>query len=168
MAFRGIAGDNTQIKLEGWDQFINSVKALSNDMKPKVIKDIIRKNMLPIAKTIKANTPIRKADQYQGTIVRKRKDGSTSTESSPGNLKKSIGVKTFGKGENITGYAGIQKRRNDGWYGFFIERGTKTMGKNPFIARSSAIATPAAANNLSKDVTDYIVKNARKLGLDAK
>lgn len=158
----------TFLRMEGWDEFIEAVKRIPNEMKPKAMRGIIAKNMKPIAQTIKANTPTRKANQYQGAIIRKRKDGTISTESKPGNLKKSIGVRTFGNGQNVTGYAGIQKRKNDGWYGFFVERGTKNISPQKFIAQSSAIATPKAAETLGQDVRDYIVKNAKKLGLDAK
>ena len=130
---------------------------------------LIRKNMKPIADAIKANTPERKADGTRGIVIRRRKDGTISTASSEGNLKRSIGVKTFGKGQEITAYAGLQKRSTaDGWYGFFLERGTKTISKRPFIAPAAAITVPQAAENLSKDATEYIVKNAQKLGLDAK
>ena len=68
----------------------------------------------------------------------------------------------------MTGYAGIQKKKNDGWYGFMVERGTKNKAPNPFIRRGSSSAIPAAAENLSKDTTEYIIKNAQKLGLNAK
>lgn len=168
MAFKGIQGQNSNFRMEGWDEFIKAVQQIPNQMKPKAMRGIIAKNMRPVANAIKNNTPVRKSSSYQGTIKRKRKDGSISVESEVGNLKKSIGVRTFGKGGEITGYAGIQKRRNDGYYGFFVERGTKNMGKNPFIAESSAIAVPLAAENLGNDVRDYIVLNAKKLGLDAK
>lgn len=156
------------VKMEGWDEFIKTVQKLPNEIKPKVMKGIIGKNMKPIAASIKLTAPVRNANSYQGKIIRKRKSGETSTESLPGNLKKSIGVKTFGNGTEITGYAGIQKRKNDGWYGFFVERGTRKIGANPFIKRASSISVPLAAENLGKDVTEYIVKNAKKLGLDAR
>jgi HK97 gp10 family phage protein len=156
------------IKMEGWNEFIEAVKRVPNEMKPKAMRGIIAKNMKPIAQAIKAAAPVRDQKHYQGVITRKRASGDISTESSPGNLKKSIGVRTFGKGGYVAGYAGIQKRKNDGWYGFFLERGTKKMGKDPFIARSSAGAIPQAADRLGQDVKEYIVKNAKKLGLDAK
>ena len=154
------------VKLEGWDEFIKAVQAMPDKMKSKAMRGIIAKNMKPIAETIKNNTPVRTG--YQGKIVRKRKDGSISTESMPGNLKKSIGVKTFGRGTEVTGYAGIQKKKNDGWYGWFLERGTKNIPRNPFIERSAAIAVPLAAEKLSEDVTNYIIDNGKKLGLDIK
>lgn len=158
----------TGIKMEGWNEFIEAVKQIPNEMKPKAMRGIIAKNMKPISQAIKAAAPVRDSRHYQGVITRKRKDGSVSTESSPGNLRKSIGVRTFSNGSEVAGYAGIQKRKNDGWYGFFLERGTKKMGKDPFIARSSAAAIPLAADRLGQDVKEYIVKNAKKLGLDAK
>jgi HK97 gp10 family phage protein len=159
------------VELEGFEDWIFKVKSMSDKMKVKVMKDIIKKNMEPIKFAIKANTPIRKSSHFQGTIKRKRKGGAISSESEVGNLYKSIGIRTFSRGTEVTAYAGIQKGRGekfDGWYGFFIERGTKHMAKNPFIARSAAISIPLAEKNLEEDVKGYIVSNAKKLGLDAK
>lgn len=157
------------IKLEGWDEFLQAVQKLPDNMKKNHIAGLIRKNMKPVAEAIKAKTPERKEGGTRGVVIRRRKDGSISTASSEGNLKRSIGVKTFGKGNEVTGYAGLQKGANaDGWYGFFLERGTKYISKRPFIAPAAAISVPAAAENLANDAAEYIVKNAQKLGLDAK
>jgi HK97 gp10 family phage protein len=168
MAFKGIQGQNNKFELQGFDGFIKAVQTMPDKMKSKAMREIIAKNMKPISEAIKANTPVRKSTSYQGSIKRKRKDGSISTESMPMNLKKSIGVKTFGKGTEINGYAGIQKKKNDGWYGFFIERGTRNISKDPFIARAASASVPIAAEHLTTDIKDYIVNNAQKLGLDAK
>ena len=168
MAFKGQQGQNNRFELQGFDQFIKAVQTMPDRMKSNAMRGIIAKNMKPISEAIKANAPVRNSSSYQGSIKRKRKDGSISTESMPGNLKKSIGVKTFGKGTEISGYAGIQKKKNDGWYGFFIERGTKHIAKDPFIARSAAATIPLATEHLTTDIKDYIVTNAQKLGLDAK
>jgi HK97 gp10 family phage protein len=168
MAFKGTQSNVTGFRLDGFDEFIKAVQSMPDKMKSKAMRGIIAKNMQPISAAIKTNTPIRKSSSYQGPIKRKRKDGSISTESMPMNLKKSIGVKTFGKGTEISGYAGIQKKKNDGWYGFFIERGTKHIAKDPFIARSAAATIPLATEHLTTDINDYIVTNAQKLGLDAK
>lgn len=160
--------NTTSIELQGFDDFINAVKQMPDKMKAKTLVDIMKVNLKPVAAAIKANTPIRKENQSQKAIVRKRKDGSISTISEVGNLKKSIGVKGFvGKGEPAA-YAGIQKRKNDGWYGWFVERGTKYQSKNAFIARSAAATVPLASENLQEDIKKYIVKNAQKLGLEAK
>lgn len=170
------------VKLEGWNEFIALVEQLPDKMKKKEIAGVIRKNMKPIAETIRANTPERSKDRSQSLVIKRRKDGSISTVSQVGNLKKSIGVRTFSrKGTEVTGYAGIQSKsgrgsdefekalnRSDGWYGFFLERGTKHISKRPFIAPSAAIAVPQAADQLGTDISEYIAKNARRLGLDAK
>lgn len=158
----------TAIELQGFDNFINAVKQMPDKMKAKTLVDIMKVNLKPVATSIKANAPVRKENQSQKAIVRKRKDGSISTISEVGNLKKSIGVKGFvGRGEPAA-YAGIQKRKNDGWYGWFVERGTKYQTKNAFIQRSAAATVPLASENLQEDIRKYIVKNAQKLGLDSK
>jgi len=168
--FRETATPQRGIALEGFDDWIFKVKSMGDKMKAKVMKDIIKKNMQPVVFAIKANTPIRKSKHYQGTITRKRKNGDISSQAEVGNLYKSIGTRAFGTTE-ISVYAGIQKGRglkNDGWYGFFLERGTKNIGKRPFIAKAAAISVPIAEANLSEDIKGYIVSNAQKLGLDAK
>jgi len=152
------------IKLEGFDELLNAVKQLPDKTKKTFIAGIMRKNMKPIAAAIKAIAPVR---DRQGAITRKRKDGTISTQSESGNLQKSIGIKTFTRGE-VTAYAGIQKRKNDGWYGFFVERGTKYQSPQNFIQRGASMTVPKAADNLTTDIKDYIVSNAKKLGLDAK
>lgn len=155
------------VKLEGMDAIYKAINQLPEQMKPKVIKGIMRDNMKPIARAIKDRAPVRDESSYQGTIYRKRKDGSISTASKVGNLKRSIGVRTFGK-EKISAYAGIQHNKNDGWYGFFVERGTKNQPKRPFIAPAAAATVPKAKEDLGNDITNYIVKNGQKLGLDIK
>ena len=158
-------------ELEGFDDWIFKVKSMGDKMKVQTMKAIIKKNMQPVVFAIKANTPIRKSNHYQGTITRKRKNGGISSQSEVGNLYRSIGTKAFNRGTEITVYAGIQKGRGekfDGWYGFFLERGTKNIPKDPFIARAAASSVPIAEANLETDIKGYIVTNAQKLGLDAK
>lgn len=165
------SGSKKGVQLEGFDDWIFKVKSMGDKMKADVMKKIIKENMKPVVFAIKANTPIRKSNHYQGTIIRKRKDGSTSSQSEVGNLYRSIGTRAFSRGTEISVYAGIQKGRGekfDGWYGFFLERGTKFIGKKPFIAQAAARSIPIAESNLTTDIKGYIVKNAQKLGLDAK
>lgn len=168
---QGYTGGNSKgVTLEGFDDWIFKIKGMGDKMKATAIKDIIKKNMQPIVFAIKANTPIRKSEHYQGTIKRLRKNGDISSQSEVGNLYKSIGTRSFGTKE-ISVYAGIQKGRglkNDGWYGFFLERGTKHIAKKPFIAQAAAKSIPIAEANLTEDIKGYIVNNAKKLGLDAK
>lgn len=156
----------TGIRLEGFDSFIKAVEKMPDNMKASVMRGIIKKNMAPIALSIKNQAPVR--SQFY-TKKRKDKAGNVRAEYTPGNLRRSIDVRTFGRGTAVTGYAGIQKMGiADGYYGFFIERGTKYIPKNPFITRAASITVPIAADNLATDVRNYIVKNAQKLGLDAK
>ena len=48
MAFKGLQGDNTKFRLEGWDEFINVVKQMPDKMKATAMRGIILKNMKPI------------------------------------------------------------------------------------------------------------------------
>lgn len=178
--FTGLKGNKNNVQLEGFDEIIKHISQMGDQMKTNVIRGIIRQSMKPIAEAIKSNAPIRSAESHQGIITRKRKDGTASTKSKVGNLRDSIGVRTFAtQSRGITGYAGINNgkvveaddnlhREKDGWYGWFVERGTKYQSKNAFISRSAAATVPMATNNLEQEITKYIVKNAQKLGLEAK
>jgi HK97 gp10 family phage protein len=162
------------VTLQGYDEIIKAVRQLPDKMKADAIGNIIKTNMQPIARSIKNNTPVREEmgkdlNMKSRAIIRKRKDGSISTSSLPGNLRASIGVKIFKKkGKDISGFAGIQGGKNDGWYGYFLERGTKYISKQQFIARAAAITVPIAQDNLENDIIKYITSNAKKLGLDAR
>jgi len=157
----------SNVTLEGFPEFLAAVKNMGDSMKKKVMAGIMRKNLETVAGAIRAGAPIRKSSLYQGKIIRRRKDGSVSTESMPGNLKKSIGVRTFTRREEVAAYAGIQhKKGNDGWYGFFVERGTREQAKQPFIAQAAAHSVPAATVYLQTDIVNYIAKEGKKLGLN--
>lgn len=163
------------VTLEGFDEILLMIKKLPDNIKTSTWRAIMKKNMKPIAEQIKKHTPIRSKKSYQGHIIKKNKDGETSTDSTPGNLRRSIGVKVFSSNGNVTGYAGINRGKNnlsgfnaDGWYGFFLERGTQKIGKKPFIAPAAAIAVPKAKERLEDDCRDIIVRVAKKQGLDAK
>lgn len=167
------------VELVNFDQIMLQVKNLGQSVKTNAMRAIIKENLKPVAAAIKAKTPIRDKKAYQGKIIRYTRTGKVSTTSTPGNLRRSIGIKTFANkryGE-VTGYAGIQNGKriegmeggfNDGWYGFFRERGTKNQPARPFIKPAAATSVPTAKEHLAEDVRVYLVKNAKKLGLKAK
>jgi len=160
------------IQLVGFDQVLQAVRNLPDTVKAKTMKAIMVKNQQPIVKGIKAITP----KSNLKTRVRKNKKGETLRDKkgrekliSAGNLQKSIGARAFGKGTQIDSYAGIQKKgRYDGYYGFWIARGSKYITKNDFITRGAAPQLQTAANNLGDDITKHIVANAQRLGLNAR
>ena len=160
-----------RVQLVGFDQVLQAVRNLPDKMKVKAMKGIMGKNMKPIAQGIKSVTPksdlndrIKKNRKGQNLKDKKGKDIILKS----GNLQKSIGTRTFSRGTDVSAYAGINKKgRYDGYYGFFIARGTKHISKDDFISRGANPKIATAANNLSSDITDYIVKNARQLGLKA-
>lgn len=153
------------IKLEGFEEFIEIVKKLPDNVKSKAMMEIMKKNLKPVAAAIKNQTPI-SSKLYH---VRYRRGKGDTVTTIRGNLRRSIDIKGFSRGNKPTAYAGIQKRNGaDGWYGFFLERGTKYISKNPFISRGAAMMIPMAQENLIMDIKNYIVAKANKLGLDAK
>lgn len=164
----------TGIQLEGFEEFLNAVKQMPDKMKKREITGIMKMNLRPVVKAIKTNTPVSGYTHVRKTknVYHKRtgelKRASVTHTYESGNLKRSIGVKAFTKGDNPTVFAGIQKGKNDGWYGFFVERGTKHIAARNFIAQAAAVSVPTATENLQNDIRNYIVKNAKRLGLDAK
>ena len=171
-----------QIELVGFQEVLQAVRNLPDKMKVKAMKGIMGKNMKPIAQGIKTAAPTRENGGYYSSTHKKVYQGKlnprhkrTKTEGNasayntmPGNAKKSIGTKSFSDGMKVSVYAGINKnKRYDGWGAFFVARGTKHISKNDFVNRGAAPKIGAAANSLQKDITDYIVKNARQLGLNA-
>ena len=156
------------IQLEGFKEFTEQVKKLGESQKKTVLAAIMRKNLQPVASAIRTLAPVR--NERQRVIIRYRKNGSVSTESSNGNLRRSIGVKSFTGRGTVAAYAGIMnKKAADGWYGEFVIRGTEHIKrKNPFIQRAANYTLPAANRNLGKDINEYIIKNGQKLGLDIK
>lgn len=160
--------------LEGFDELMEKILEMPDKMKAGVLRSIIRKNMLPVAESIKSVTPTRfKGSKGNGKPKQKGPIGKGKWRLPAGNLRRSIGVKTFSKGANVSGYAGINVGQgssgySDGWYGAFIVRGTKTMPPNNFIRRGAEIAIPKAQADLETEVAAYIKRNAKKLGLDAR
>lgn len=155
------------IKLEGFEEFLNAVKELPENIKKPHIAGLMKKNLKIVERAIYSQTPVRRGEVK--AIKRYRKGGELAQEYLPGNLRRSIGMKAFTKGENVAVYAGINKKNKaDGWYGFFLERGTKHISPRRFISLAASVTVPIAEENLTKDVRDYIAKNAKKLGLDAK
>lgn len=153
------------IKLEGFEQFIKLVQNLPDKMKSKAMMEIMKNNLKPVAMAIKNTTPI--SSKLYNVRYRKAKGDTVTTIR--GNLRRSIDVRGFSRGNNPVAYAGIQKKGGaDGWYGFFLERGTKYISKNPFINRAATMMLPIATEMLTTDIKGYIAKNARKLGLDTK
>lgn len=154
----------TAIELVGFKEFLNAARAMPDQLKAKQMKEIMKNNLKPMTVAIRNQTPVRKGLKLK---TRRRKDGEIAQEYLPGNLKRSIGVRTFGK-DDITAYVGIQKGRHDGWYGFFLARGTKHIQKNDFITRAATPLYPIVINNLETDIKNHIVRHAKRLGLDAK
>lgn len=153
------------IKLEGFEEFIEIVKKLPDNVKSKAMMEIMKKNLKPVALAIRNQTPI-SSKLYH---VRYRRGKGDTVTTIRGNLRRSIEIKGFSRGNKPVAYAGIQKTSGaDGWYGFFLERGTKYISKNPFINRAATMMLPIATEMLTTDIKGYIAKNARKLGLDTK
>lgn len=155
------------IRLEGFPEFLKLVEQMPDKLKKREMAAIIRRNLKPVADSIREIAPSRKTTN---TIKRRsKKSGQVLAEYSAGNLKRSIGVRIFSRGEDVTGYAGPHNRKSaDGYYGFFLERGTKTISPIRFIERAASVSAPKAKEELLNDINTHIVNSAKRLGLDAR
>ena len=86
----------------------------------------------------------------------------------PGNLKKSIGKITGKRGlgkENAVLYVGPKSKgiKHDGWYGMFVEKGTKKITANPFMNRAYEQTKGGVTADAEAKVTAYIQKQIDRL-----
>lgn len=86
----------------------------------------------------------------------------------PGNLKKSIGKITGKRGlgkENAVLYVGPRSKgkKNDGWYGMFVNKGTKKQKANPFMQRAYEQTKGGVTADAEAKVAAYIQKQINRL-----
>lgn len=145
---------------------------LKRSAQASIVGGIVRKNVVPLVRTMKELAPERAPDMF---YVKSRKKVNTNPAKrlgktyEAGNLKKSIGTRTFTGRGDLAVYVGPNKGSTyDGWYAMFQELGTKTTGfggpisPNPFIKRSADATMPVIVNNLEKDTAEYIERLAKK------
>ena len=95
----------------GMDEILRKLKKLPEKIQQRVVVGAVRASAKPIIKEARALVP--------------KKTGT---------LKKSIGVvKRRSKDKNIVHFSIAPLRKKGGWYGGFIEFGTKKMSPKPFI-----------------------------------
>ena len=151
-------------KIEGIQEVSNEIKSLSNDkMKRSEILKVLRRQAKPMMQAMRQNAP------ESDNVIVVRNDVYY-----PGNLKKSIAIKTspskkypnvlvgprYGKGAN----------KYDGFYAWWIEYGTRTHQSNPtggknFVQRTWVQKGEIMQTQASTQLKKYIDKKAKTLNL---
>jgi len=162
-------GHTTFISFDAKDveEFAELMKRLPDKIKRKEINKILKDNM-QLAKTAVRNaTPIRESSRTAS------KYGAT-----PGNLrdsfvveisrKKDLGVWLGPKTGRVSGSRTKEQnaKKRDGYYGFWVELGTKHIRGRHFIARTEEIIMPIIIDNIKRKMEQYVIGEAnRHLGL---
>jgi len=149
------------VEISGFDELQKQLKRLSDKVK--------RKELLKILGQV-ANSTVRAARQQ---APRSKKDHIISGKRArklirSGNLRKSIGKirgkRGLGK-ENAVLYVGPRSkgRKNDGWYGQFVEGGTVKQKSNPFMQRAYSQTKGKVTADAEKKVAKYLQKQIDRL-----
>lgn len=149
-------------QIEGFEELQRKLKQLPDKVKKKEMLKVLGQVATPTVKVARQQAPIsKKKHVISGKRTRKIIE--------PGNLRKSIGKirgkKGLGK-QNAVLYVGPRSkgRKNDGWYGMFVEHGTKKQKANPFMKRAYQQTKGKVTADAENKVAKYIQKQIDKLG----
>ncbi len=149
-------------QIDGFEELQRKIKQLPDNVKKKEMLKVLGQVATPTVKAGRQQAPIsKKKHVISGKRTRKLIE--------PGNLKKSIGKirgkKGLGK-ENAVLYVGPRSkgRKNDGWYGMFVEYGTKKQNANPFMKKVYQQTKGKVTADAERKVARYIQKQIDKLG----
>lgn len=159
-------------ELQGWDDFLKQVKKLGDAPKRTEMNKVLRRVAKPTLAAAKQATPIEKKGR---TVTRRTKSGQ-EYKYEPGNLQKSIKTITVSKRNSrgnprvVVGPKVGRRGRtipNDGFYGFFLIRGTKHIKSQKNWIHEAFHNTNADKRTMDA-LQKYLVKQAKKLGFNAK
>lgn len=147
------------IKIEGMEGVIREIRKLPPKIKRREVVKIMKRQIKPIQRAIKANTPIAERD---ATI--------RGVEVPRGNLKRSITIFTGKNKLHPAVYVGPamgSKKKHDGFYGYFIQYGLGTSKGTPndFIGEAALPLLGSVNKVMSKDLKRYIDNRAKTLNL---
>lgn len=153
-----------EFKIYGIEVVANEIKSLGDDkIKRREILKILRRQAKPMKEAMKQNAP------ESDNVIIVRDDLYY-----PGNLKKSIAIKTSPskKYPNVLVGAryGAGAKKHDGFYAFWVDLGigkheaNPTGGKN-FIQKTFAKTGESTYKHASSQLKKYIDKKAKKLNL---
>ena len=149
------------IEIKGFAELEAKIKQLPDKVKRAEMLKILGQVANPTVSAARANAPQSKKEHL---ISGKR----TRKVVQPGNLKKSIGKITGKRGlgkQNAVLYVGPKSKgkKNDGWYGMFVEKGTVKQQSNPFMNRAYEQTKGGVTANAEVKVTKYIQKQIDRL-----
>jgi hypothetical protein len=159
--------ENVKVQLEGVDQLMRKIKKLDDRIKKRIIKKVGKKALPPMVDSYKRN--IKSADE----VFKVYRDGKIYAEIQPGQLKKSIGIKTPKslQSRNVVGLSvGPRRTRRfadpekGGWYGGMINFGWLRAGDGKKY-RGPNFGFAQRAMSASK--TKVKVKFIRTFGVEA-
>lgn len=122
--------DGFSFEVEGFEEVQRALGKIESDiMKKRELAKILRRQAAPALEAMKRNAPEIKANKkgIKRGIKYHRDD---STIYWPGNLKRSMKIFSRTKGDYPKVFVGAQakKARNSGYYGYFVQYGTKGKG----------------------------------------
>ena len=145
------------VDIEGMDEVIAEFKKIDNDvLKRREILKLLRRQSKPLVKAIRSKAPV--ADRI---VTRRTKSGDIAAIYKPGNLKKSIKIKTSRSKRYPNVLVGPNMGRRgkyDGYYAFFLQYGTRNMRGNDFIDKATSPLLPKLHTEMSQEMKDYIEK----------
>ncbi len=150
------------VEIKGFEQLERKIKLLKDDkVKKREVLKILGQLANPTVKAARSEAPKSKKNHYQGGKRTKKLIKS-------GNLKRSIGKITGRKGSarvNAVLYVGPKSkgRKNDGWYGAFVEGGTIRQAPNPFMLRAYQKTKGEIPEKAEQRVSKYIQRQIDRL-----
>ena len=152
------------VDIKGFSELERLIKKLPDKVTKREMHKILGQVANPTLKAAKGKAPKSKKAHLQ-----KRKGQSFGTYISPGNLQKSLGKIKGKRGlgqENAVLYIGARagkRRKNDGWYGRFVAKGTVKQSANPFTEKAYNQTKGMVTADAEVKVTRYIQKQIERL-----
>ena len=148
-------------KITGFADLQKQLLRLDDKVTKKEVLKVLRVVALPVVKAVQSKVKVAPKDHYVSGKRAYRKYVK-------GNLKRSIGRIEGKKGlgrENPVLYVGPQSkgRKDDGWYGFMIEYGTKYQKAQPFMRAGVAVVKNGAGERAERRIAKYIQKQIKRL-----
>jgi HK97 gp10 family phage protein len=149
-------------EIQGWDAFLKTVEKLPDRQKRSEILKVLRRVAKPMVSA--ARSRVRIADRVVYRYVR-----GGRIEQEPRTLQKSIGIIT-GRNRNypnvLVGPRAGGRKKYDGWFGHFLEFGTRNAPAFPFMrpafnqtkTTSVQLSEKLIAAQLQKSIDKYVHK----------
>jgi len=149
------------VEIKGFDELQRKLRQLPDKVKRKELLKIMGQVANPTVKAARATAPRSKRTHI---ISGKR----TRKVIEPGNLRKSIGKIRGRRGlakVNAVIYVGPRSkgRKNDGWYGMFVDDGTKKQKAQHFMERAYNQTKGQVTADAEVKVARYVQKQIDRL-----